>query len=227
MAGPDALRQLAERAVVVELAAAAAADAVDDHHRFEGHVMEAGTVLAQLFAYDPLGVPHVLEAVLTHGPLVRRGDVLAAAALATDVVAQVTEEWPAVLHPDCSAWIAEAVDEHVGADPDRVAAAATLRIAIDGITRPGDLPFPEELRALAGQCTFADLQAGIRVREMHACAIDLSRATMADLLAREAEFYEVEIVLVRWRIDFRGRDKIESDAVLDKTGKNFGTQFVH
>ena len=58
-----------------------------------------------------------------------------------------------------------------------------VEVAIDGITRPGDLPFPEELRALAGQCTFADLQAGIRVREMHACAIDLSRATMADLLA--------------------------------------------
>ncbi|MCO5307205.1 MAG: hypothetical protein M9906_14850 [Microthrixaceae bacterium] len=109
--------------------------------------------------------------------------MLAAAHLATDVVAQVTEEWPAVLHPDCSAWIAEAVAEHFGADPDRVAAAATLRIAIDGITRPGDLPFPEELRALAGQCTFADLQAGIRVREMHACAIDLSRATMVELLA--------------------------------------------
>ena len=130
MAGPDVLRQLAERAVVAELAAAAAADAVDDHERFEDHMMEAGTVLAQLFAHDPPGVPHVLEAVLTHGPLVRRGDVLAAAHLATDVVAQVTEEWPAVLHPDCSAWIAEAVAEHFGADPDRVAAAATLRIAI-------------------------------------------------------------------------------------------------
>ena len=183
MAGPDVLRQLVERAVVVELAAAGAADAVADHERFEDHVMEAATVLAQLFAHDPVGVPHVLKAVLTHGPLVRRGDVLAAADLATDVVAQVTDERPAVLHPDCLAWIAEAVDEHDGADPDRVAAAATLRIAIDGITRPGDLPFPEELRALAGQCTFADLQAGIRVREMHACAIDLSRATMAELLA--------------------------------------------
>ena len=56
-------------------------------------------------------------------------------------------------------------------------------MTIDGITRPGDLPFPEELRALAGQCTFADLEAGIRVREMHASAIDLSRATMAELLA--------------------------------------------
>lgn len=183
MAGPDVLRQLVERAVVVELAAAGAADAVADHERFEDHVMEAATVLAQLFAHDPVGVPHVLEAVLTHGPLVRRGDVLAASDLAADVVAQVTDERPAVLHPDCLAWIAEAVDEHDGADPDRVAAAATLRIAIDGITRPGDLPFPEELRALAGQCTFADLQAGIRVREMHACAIDLSRATMAELLA--------------------------------------------
>lgn len=183
MAGPDVLRQLAERAVVVELAAAGAADAVADQERFEDHVMEAATVLAQLFAHDPVGVPHVLEAVLTHGPLVRRGDVLAASDLAADVVAQVTDERPAVLHPDCLAWIAEAVDEHDGADPDRVAAAATLRIAIDGITRPGDLPFPEELRALAGQCTFADLQAGIRVREMHACAIDLSRATMAELLA--------------------------------------------
>ena len=81
MAGPDVLRQLAERAVVAELAAAAAADAVDDHERFEDHMMEAGTVLAQLFAHDPPGVPHVLEAVLTHGPLVRRGDVLAAAHL--------------------------------------------------------------------------------------------------------------------------------------------------
>ena len=183
MAGPDVIRQLAERAVVVELAAAAAADAVEDHHRFEDHVMEAGTVMAQLFAYDPLGVPHVLKAVLTHGPLVRRGDVLAAADLATDVVAQVTDERPAVLHPDCSAWIAEAVAEHFGADPDRVAAAATLRIAIDGITRPGDLPFPDELRTLAGQCTSADLRAGIRVREMHASALAKSRATMADLLA--------------------------------------------
>ena len=183
MAGPDILRQLAERAVVVELAAAAAADAVDDHHRFEDHVMEAGTVLAQLFAYDPVGVPHVLEAVLTHGPLVRRGDVLAAAHLATDVVAQFTEEWPAVLHPDCSAWIAEALDEHVGADPDRVAAAATLSMTIDGITRPGDLPFPDELRTLAGQCTSADLRAGIRVRELHASALAKSMTTMADLLA--------------------------------------------
>ena len=56
-------------------------------------------------------------------------------------------------------------------------------MTIDGITRPGVLPFPEELRALAGQCTFADLEAGIRVREMHASALAKSRATMADLLA--------------------------------------------
>ena len=183
MAGPDVLRQLAERAVVAELAAAAAADAVDDHERFEDHVMEAGTVLAQLFAHDPPGVPHVLEAVLTHGPLVRRGDVLAAAHLATDVVAQVADERPAVLHPDCLAWIAEAVDEHDGADPDRVAAAATLSMTVDGITRPGDLPFPDELRTLAGQCTSADLRAGIRVRELHAFALAKSMATMVELLA--------------------------------------------
>ncbi|UDY35688.1 hypothetical protein [Dermatobacter hominis] len=215
MSDISVLRQLAERAAVVELARAGAAEATGSSENFERHVLEAADVLAQMFLVDAIGVPYVIEALKSHGPLVRPGDLLAATELASDAIARIADERPAVLHPDCSKWIDTAIVEFDSADRDRVAAAATLVMSVDGISMPGDLPLTDELRDLAGECTAADLRAGIRVRELHAKELADSSTRLAELLQTlEHPMLNRGLTLEEAVNELSGEDRVHAEELL-------------
>ncbi len=153
------------------LACAASASDDGEHDEYVGTIRDAARLLLGLYEHNPLALPVVLEALAGQSTVVRPADLAAACEWAADAAAKVTDELPAVLHPECSTWVALACSLHPGADPLRVTAAATLIMSIEGIRRPGDLPMTEELSNLAGACTYADLLAGIEVRHLHADAL--------------------------------------------------------
>lgn len=131
---------------------------------------KAATVLRTLYEQSPVELPTLLESLLCDSRCISTA-VRTAADMAADAVAESTVERPAVLHVECSAWVAIACSLHHGADPRRVTAAATLHMSTEGVRRLDGRPLDDNLRTLAGSCTSADLRAGIEVREQHADAL--------------------------------------------------------
>ena len=87
------------------LHAAALAEDEGDFEGFEARIRDAAEVLARLFEDLPHALPHIFEALALSSPVVRPGDLAAAADWASDAAAEVVGHHPAVLHPQCPVWI--------------------------------------------------------------------------------------------------------------------------
>lgn len=175
-----------EDVLTLALEQAAEAAAEGDDARSVHLIETAGHALAAVYVNAPMWCPALVAELGDRSPRVRPGDLRAACAVAADDIDERTGDRPVLLHPDVITWVVAAVKLH-RADVDGLLAACCVIIEVlagsPTVVRPGGLPVSDELRELALGCRLEELQARIRVSELHLDAMRTDANAMRELAA--------------------------------------------